>query len=114
MTAIVLDRYRRALNEVDNIVARVEDDRWDFMSPCPPWTARAVLGHLIDGQQQVAALLTGQGPRPPHADPDALADTAPAAAWQAAHRDIERVLAKVSTPPHSKRPRWVRAASPTF
>ncbi len=53
-----------------------------------------MLGHLLDGQRQVTALLTGQGPRPPHDEPGVLVGAAPAAAWQAAHRDIERVLAE--------------------
>ncbi len=96
MSTIVLDRYRRALSGVDEVVARIGPDRWDSMSPCPPWTARDVLGHLIDGQRQVAALLTGRGPRPPHDEPGMLAGAAPAAAWQAAHRDIESVLAEAN------------------
>jgi uncharacterized protein (TIGR03086 family) len=96
MTFPALDRYRHALTGVDDVVARIEPDHWDVLSPCPPWTARDVLGHIIDGQQQIAALLTGQGPRPPHGDPGTLAGTAPAAAWQAAHRDIEQVLATVN------------------
>jgi uncharacterized protein (TIGR03086 family) len=96
MTFSALDHYRHALVGVDDVVARVGSDRWDSLSPCPPWTARDVLGHLIDGQQQIAALLTGQGPRLPHGDPGALAGTALAAAWQAAHRAIEQVLVTVN------------------
>ncbi|ADP82350.1 TIGR03086 family metal-binding protein [Pseudofrankia inefficax] len=111
MTFPALDHYRRALRGVDEVVARVEPDRWDSLSPCPPWTARDVLGHLIDGQRQIEALLTGRGPRPPAAEPGALAGAEPAAAWQAARRAIEQVLAAVDPTARTATPLGPRGAA---
>lgn len=83
-----LDLYLRVLAGVAGVANASAYDRWDAASPCPDWSARQLLGHLIDGQRQVVAMVTGQGPRPPISDPEALgqlAGDAPPASWTRAH-----------------------------
>lgn len=106
MTA-ALELYLRALDRVSAVVDAVPTDRWDAPTPCPDWSARQLLGHLIDGQRQVLAMVTGDGPRPPVTDPRALGTLTgadPTAAWQRARQDSATALAditpaaKVATP----------------
>jgi uncharacterized protein (TIGR03086 family) len=68
-------RYRRADLALDHVLATVEPQRWDAPSPCEGWSARDVVGHLIETQR--AFLLPHGADLGP--DPD-LAD--PAAAWR--------------------------------
>ncbi|MGW1776755.1 TIGR03086 family metal-binding protein [Streptomyces sp. NPDC002104] len=88
-------RYRRALAGVGDVVSRIPDDRWNSPSPCGGWTTLHVLGHLIDGQHQIAALITGQGPREPLKDPAEAIDRDPGAAWEATARRMDGLLAAV-------------------
>jgi uncharacterized protein (TIGR03086 family) len=53
----ISERYRRL---ADGFTARVEavpDDRWASQSPCPDWTARDVVGHLIDAHHMFFGLI---------------------------------------------------------
>ncbi|MFB6521548.1 TIGR03086 family metal-binding protein [Streptomyces sp. NPDC056401] len=88
-------RYRRVLAGVRDVVSRIPDDRWNSPSPCAGWTTLHVLGHLVDGQRQIAALITGQGPREPLKDPAAAVDRDPAATWDATARHMDGLLATV-------------------
>ncbi|MFC8217899.1 maleylpyruvate isomerase N-terminal domain-containing protein [Streptomyces sp. NPDC057362] len=88
-------RYRRALAGVSHVVSRIPDDRWNAPSPCTQWTTLHVLGHLVDGQHQLAALLTGQGLREPLKDPIAAAGGDPASTWAATTRHMDSLLAAV-------------------
>ncbi|MFD9537357.1 TIGR03086 family metal-binding protein [Streptomyces sp. NPDC060010] len=88
-------RYQRVLAGVSDVVSRIPGDRWNAPSPCTQWTALHVLGHLVDGQHQIAALITGQGPREPLKDPVAAAGGDPAATWAATTRHMDGLLAAV-------------------
>lgn len=93
-----LDLYLRALARVTTIVDAAPAQRWEARSPCPDWTARQLLGHLIDAQHQVVAMLTSQGPRPPVTDLGELARLAgddPALGWQRTRTDTADSLAGV-------------------
>lgn len=93
-----LDRYLRALDAVTNVVDHAPPDRWEIRSPCPDWSARQLLGHIIDGQAQVVAMLTGQGPRQPVTDLDELGRLAsghPVASWQRTQLATADALARV-------------------
>ncbi|MFC0597356.1 TIGR03086 family metal-binding protein [Streptomyces palmae] len=102
----VLTRYVRVLSQATGVVREFPVGRWEAPSPCEGWTARQVLGHLVDGQRQVASLITGQGPLAPLADPaDALsARKEPAACWLSADLRMRGLLetaepaAEVMTP----------------
>ncbi|MFD6938191.1 TIGR03086 family metal-binding protein [Streptomyces goshikiensis] len=88
-------RYQRVLAGVSDVVSRIPDERWNAPSPCTQWTTLDVLGHLIDGQHQIAALITGQGPREPLKDPASAAGGAPVSAWAATTRHMDSLLAAV-------------------
>lgn len=80
-----LARYVRALEGLGGVVQQVRDEDLDRATPCPPWAVRHLLGHIIDGQRQVLAMLCEQTPRPPAQGQVALAraaGAAPAAAWE--------------------------------
>lgn len=44
----VADRYRRLAAAVTSKIENVPGDAWDNPSPCPEWTARDLVGHLVD------------------------------------------------------------------
>lgn len=91
--------YLRALDRLGAVVDAVPPDRWDHPTPCPAWSARQLLGHLVDGQRQVLAMAGGDGPRPPVTGPGelgALAGPDPAGAWRRAHQETATTLAGVS------------------
>jgi hypothetical protein len=54
-------RYLRALDRLGAVVDAVPAERWDAPTPCSGWSARRLVGHLVDGQGQVSATVTGQG-----------------------------------------------------
>jgi uncharacterized protein (TIGR03086 family) len=92
------DRYLRALDRVDGVVADVRPDRWGLPTPCPSWDVRALLGHLVDGQRQVTAMLRGTPPPAPTTGPADLARLAgpdPAATWRQARQEAAAALAAV-------------------
>ena len=91
--------YLRALDRLGAVVDAVPPDRWDDPTPCPDWSARQLLGHLVDGQRQVLAMAGGDGPRPPVTGPGelgALAGPDPAGAWRRAHEETATTLTGVS------------------
>jgi uncharacterized protein (TIGR03086 family) len=96
------ERYRRALDRVDDVVAGIRPAQWEIATPCSAWDVRDLVKHLADGQVQVTAMLRGApaGPataspaEPDPAEPDpAAAD--PAAAWRRARREVVAALAAV-------------------
>jgi uncharacterized protein (TIGR03086 family) len=100
-------RYLRALDRLDAVVDAVPAERWDAPTPCSGWSARRLVGHLVDGQGQVLAMLAGEGPVAPVTDPEALGTLAgpdPAGSWRRAHQAAVAALdgaapgAAVATP----------------
>ncbi len=88
-------RYLRALDRLGTVVDAVPAQRWDAPTPCPGWSARQLLGHLVDGQHQVLAMLAGEGPRAPVPEPEALGALAgpdPAGSWRRAHQAVVAAL----------------------
>ena len=87
--------YRRALDDFGQTVADVAAERWDAGSPCPGWSARCLVGHVIDAQRQVAAMVAGDDLRTPVTDVAALAALAgpePSRSWLSAAGEIADVL----------------------
>ncbi|WP_163511739.1 TIGR03086 family metal-binding protein [Fodinicola acaciae] len=83
------ERYRRA---ADGFLARIKavgDDQWDSPTPCPDWTARQVVAHVINEARRMVATLRGTEPKPLYGVPVAEMGTVPepaadadlAAAW---------------------------------
>lgn len=84
------DRFRRVAEGFQARIAAVPADRWDSPSPCPGWTAREVVGHVINEARRTLAAVGGRQPEPLHgvavADmgslPELSADADLAAAWR--------------------------------
>ena len=89
MRTSTIDRYLRAQDGFDRVVAALPTDRWDEPSACAEWTARDVLGHVVWGQDLVRHLATGRpfsstigAPGAPH--PGTLIGPDPLGTWRAA------------------------------
>ncbi|WP_168706430.1 maleylpyruvate isomerase family mycothiol-dependent enzyme [Gordonia paraffinivorans] len=84
----LLDRYNRYADGFSAVIESLPADAWDNASPCAGWTARDVVGHVIETQRQ---FLDGHGidlgTAPPLDDP--------AGAWRT-HRDA--VAARLTDP----------------
>jgi uncharacterized protein (TIGR03086 family) len=75
-------RYRLIGDGFDARVAAVPADRWDAGSPCPEWTARDVVGHVVGNHRWLATTVRGGEPQPMAVDED------PAEAWRDAYAGI--------------------------
>lgn len=60
------DRFRRTADGFADRIAAVPADRWDSPSPCPAWTARDVVAHVINESRRVLATVRGAEPQPLH------------------------------------------------
>jgi uncharacterized protein (TIGR03086 family) len=90
--------YLHALDGFDDVVTSVQEDQWDRTSRCPSWTVRELTGHVIDGQRQVTAMLTGERGATPLSDPAGLGRLAggdPVASWQQAREQTTAALSRV-------------------
>jgi uncharacterized protein (TIGR03086 family) len=92
-----LDRYVRAQEGFDRVVAALPAGRWDGPSACTEWTARDVLGHVVWGQDLVRHLAAGQeftsvvgAPGAPN--PGQLIGADPLGTWRAARAASLRTL----------------------
>ncbi|RJL32760.1 TIGR03086 family metal-binding protein [Bailinhaonella thermotolerans] len=83
----IVERYRAHAGAFERKVAGVVPGRWDASSPCPLWTARDVVGHVVD-MHGVMLRPFGRGlsPAPPVKED-------PLGAFRAARADVEAVLA---------------------
>jgi uncharacterized protein (TIGR03086 family) len=80
-------RYRRRADAFEAKVAAVTPDHWSDRSPCDEWTARDVVGHIIDMHGVMLAPLGRSLSAAPSLDDD------PLGAFRAARADIEPLLA---------------------
>jgi uncharacterized protein (TIGR03086 family) len=82
----IADRYRTLADAFETKVAAVRPEDWANPSPCEQWTARDVVGHVVDVHgmmlRPLGIELTG--------DP-AVADD-PLGAFRAARADLQQVL----------------------
>lgn len=77
-----LRRYTRAIYTVDAVVSRMPNDAWDHQSPCDAWTAREVLGHLIQGMQHLTSAAHGAQAPSPRSEAESATDQ-PVSTWAA-------------------------------
>ncbi|MBP1161138.1 MULTISPECIES: TIGR03086 family metal-binding protein [unclassified Rhodococcus (in: high G+C Gram-positive bacteria)] len=80
------DLYRRLAAELTRRVEAVPADRWDNTSPCEGWTARDVLGHVIETQSYP---VNAAGMTLP-AVPDVAVD--PVGAWTQTRDAVQEIL----------------------
>ena len=83
----IADRYRRRADLFEAKVAAAEPERWDDPSPCDEWTARGVVGHIIDMHGVMLRPLDRELSPAPSLDDD------PLGAFRAARADVEALLA---------------------
>jgi uncharacterized protein (TIGR03086 family) len=82
----ISDRYRRLADEFANKIAKVPDDKWNAPSPCPDWTARDVVQHVVNTQGMFLGFVGKElGPIP-------SVDDDPGAAWDAARAKTQHEL----------------------
>ena len=82
----IAGRYRLRADAFERKVAAVQPDRWDTPSPCAAWTARDVVGHIVEMHSVMLHPLDRTlSPAP------ALADD-PLGAFKAARADVEALL----------------------
>lgn len=86
-SAEVAARYRRLAADVTGKIERVPADRWSSQSPCEDWTARDVVGHLVD----VHGMFFGLVGRTLEPGPEDV-DTDPLRAWVSARDQMQRNL----------------------
>jgi uncharacterized protein (TIGR03086 family) len=82
----ISERYRRLADEFANKIAKVPGDKWDAPSPCPDWTARDVVQHVVDTQGMFLGFVGKELGEIPSATHD------PGAAWDAARAQTQREL----------------------
>ena len=69
-----VERYRGLAEQFGTRVEATPDDKWSAPSPCPDWTARDVVAHVVRGQRNVVAGVEGATAEevPSDADPKVL------------------------------------------
>src|SRR5829696_4432047 len=82
----IADRYRRLSQAFADKIAGVSDDRWDSPTPCPEWTARDLVQHMVDTQGMFLTFVNREMPPLPSAAYD------PVGAWDKAHGVIQADL----------------------
>jgi len=82
----ISERYRRLADEFANKIDKVPDDKWSAPTPCPDWTARDLVQHVVDTQ----GLFLGFVGKELGEIPTAMDD--PAAAWAAARAKTQAEL----------------------
>ena len=84
--APVAERYRRLAHTLTERIAAVPGDGRDQPSPCEGWTARDLVGHLIDVHGRFLGLVGREPVDHPSVDDD------PLAAWSAVRDQVQADL----------------------
>lgn len=82
----ISDRYRRLAADFTVRVEAVPADRWDNASPCPEWTARDVLRHVVDHHRNMPAYVDLSVKLEESVDDD------PVGAWTEARQAMQDIL----------------------
>jgi uncharacterized protein (TIGR03086 family) len=80
------DRYRANAAAFTKRVEAVPEDRWENPSPCPDWTARDVVSHVVDTSGMFLGFIDLKLPPAPSVQED------PAGAWASARDAIQAGL----------------------
>ncbi len=84
--AAVADRYRRLSDAFAAKVRAVREDGWDARTPCEDWTARDLVGHVVQTQGMFLGFVGEEVGDAPSVDDD------PAGAWDAARAAMQARL----------------------
>jgi uncharacterized protein (TIGR03086 family) len=82
----IADRYRRRADGFEAKIANVAPDGWAAPSPCDEWTARDVVGHIVDMHGVMLRPLDRTLSPAPSIDDD------PLGTFRAARADVEALL----------------------
>lgn len=82
----IADRHRKLAAAFTARVEAVPAQRWDNPSPCEGWTARDVVGHVIDVAHMYFQLIGHEQPRGPSVHDD------PVAAWATTRDAVQAAL----------------------
>jgi uncharacterized protein (TIGR03086 family) len=82
----ISDRYRGLSDAFAATIAGVPDDAWANQSPFEDWTARQVVGHVVESQGMFLGFVGEEVGDIPSVDDD------PAAAWNAARSGVQAAL----------------------
>jgi uncharacterized protein (TIGR03086 family) len=82
----IADRYRKLADAFEAKVAAVPPDAWSNRSPCSEWTARELVGHVIDVHGMMLKPLDRSLSAGRSVDDD------PLGAFRSARADVEEVL----------------------
>lgn len=82
----VSERYARLVGAFADKIAAVPEDAWSNPSPCPGWTARDVVGHVVSTQGMFLGFVNRELGEIPSVEDD------PLAAWRAASAVIQAEL----------------------
>ena len=79
--------FERAVHEFDRRVSAIDDDQWDSTTPCPDWSVRDLVNHVVNEDLWIVPLLDGKTIEEvgDAFDGDLLGD-APKTAWARAAR----------------------------
>ena len=83
----LLTAHRSATRQFDNRIRRVRDAQWGNATPCADWDVRLLAAHVVAGQREAAAALTGRSASSTDGAGAGRADGGdadPVAAWTAA------------------------------
>jgi uncharacterized protein (TIGR03086 family) len=86
MSSEIADRYRRLGDAFAEKIGAVPEDRWDSRTPCEDWTARDLVGHVVQTQGMFLGFVGKELGDIPSAEDD------PLAAWNAARTKVQAML----------------------
>jgi uncharacterized protein (TIGR03086 family) len=80
------ERYQRLAAELTAKVEAVAPDQWSSPTPCEDWTARDLIGHMVDTSRMFLGFVGVELPAAPGAGDD------PVAAWTSARDAVQAAL----------------------
>ena len=86
MTESIADRYRRLSTAFAETIASVPAEGWDRRTPCEDWSARDLVGHVVQSQGTFLGFVGEELPEGPSVDDD------PSGAWAHASSAVQRRL----------------------
>ena len=65
MTTDPVDQLCVAIDATGQLISAVRDDQWSGPTPCPEWTVRDLVGHMVTSNYAFVRILGGTAPEAP-------------------------------------------------